>query len=270
VSLPLPTTLSPSKVTAFKDCGLAFRLSAIDRLPEPPSAAATKGTLVHRALELLMFECEAGRRSRPAASAMLDRAVAEVLDEPTRTALGLEGAPLDEFVADAGALLDGYFALEDPDGVRVVGTELLLSATVGGIRLRGIIDRLELDAEGGLVITDYKTGRAPTVGGEQARMLGVQFYALLCQAALGRLPARVQLLHLREPVAISSQPSEHSVRGLRLQAAALWAAVELACEREDFRPKPGRACSWCGYHAYCPAMGGDLSRIPAPALEVSA
>ena len=52
MSLPLPTTLSPSKISAFKHCPLQFRFSVIDRLPEPPSPAASKGTLVHRALEL--------------------------------------------------------------------------------------------------------------------------------------------------------------------------------------------------------------------------
>ncbi|HET9691662.1 MAG TPA: PD-(D/E)XK nuclease family protein [Acidimicrobiales bacterium] len=275
MSLPLPTTLSPSKVTAFKDCGLAFRLSAIDRLPEPPSPAATKGTLVHRALELLMFDHDPGHRSRAAAEAALAAAVDEVLDAATVADLGLTrdeeaagpAGTLEGFVADARRLIDGYFALEDPDRVRVVGTELMLSATVGGLHLRGIIDRLELDGDGGLVVTDYKTGRAPGATHEQARMIGVHFYALLCEAALGVLPSRVQLLHLREPVAISTVPSAHTIRGLRQQTTALWAAVTLACEREDFRPKPGRACSWCAYHDYCPAVGGDLARIPPPALR---
>ncbi len=63
MSLPLPTSLSPSKVASFKDCGLAFRFNAIDRLPEAPSPHAAKGTLVHRALELLMWEQPAGRRT---------------------------------------------------------------------------------------------------------------------------------------------------------------------------------------------------------------
>ena len=53
MSLPLPTSLSPSKVASFKECALASRYSAIDQLPEPPSPWAAKGTLVHRILELL-------------------------------------------------------------------------------------------------------------------------------------------------------------------------------------------------------------------------
>lgn len=264
MSLPLPTSLSPSKVSSFKDCALAFRFSAIDRLPEPPSPQAAKGTLVHRALELLFWEEEQGARSRAAAEAKLGRAVDEVLGDPEYAGLDLVGPARDEFVADAGVLLDNYFTLEDPDGVRVLGTELRVSAQRGSLRLRGIIDRLELDEDGELVVTDYKTGRAPSVNYEQGKLGGVHFYAFLCEEVLGRRPARVQLLHLREPMRISTVPTEQTVRGLHIQTMAVWAAVEKACEREDFRPKPGRLCGHCAFRPFCPAVGGDLSLLPPP------
>ncbi|HET9443723.1 MAG TPA: PD-(D/E)XK nuclease family protein [Acidimicrobiales bacterium] len=258
MALPLPSSLTPSKVSSFKECALAFRFSAIDRLPEPPSPWAVKGTLVHRALELLFWEEPAGRRSRAAAAARLERAWAELAGHPELVGLGLDGEAAAEFRAEAEQLLDGYFRLEDPDAVRVVGVELLLEARLGDLRLRGIIDRLELDADGELVITDYKTGRSPGASFELPRMAGVHFYAFLCEAVLGRRPARIQLLHLAEPVAISLAPSDQSIRGLRTRAQAVWAAVERACADEDFRPKVSRLCEFCGYKAHCPAWGGSL------------
>ncbi|MHB1534432.1 MAG: RecB family exonuclease [Acidimicrobiales bacterium] len=261
--LPLPTSLSPSKVSSFKDCALAFRLSTIERLPEPPSPQAAKGTLVHRALQLLFWEEDAGRRTLPAARSKLARAVPEILDGPEYAALALSYVEREEFVADAGVLLEHYFTLEDPDAVRVIGTELRLSVTVGTLKLSGIIDRLELDTRGELIVTDYKTGRAPPEAYEQTRLGGVHFYAFLCEQVFGRRPARIQLLHLREPLAIMATPSEQSIRGLQQQTLAIWTAVERACQREDFRPKPGRPCSYCAYHAYCPAVGGDLRLLPA-------
>ncbi|MGL5830057.1 MAG: PD-(D/E)XK nuclease family protein, partial [Angustibacter sp.] len=39
--------LSPSRAADFMQCPLRYRLRVIDRIPEPPSAAATRGTLVH-------------------------------------------------------------------------------------------------------------------------------------------------------------------------------------------------------------------------------
>jgi putative RecB family exonuclease len=260
--LPLPASLSPSKVASFKDCALAFRLSAIDRLPEPPSPHAAKGTLVHRALELLMWEEEGSSRTLTAALEKLDRATPELLGGPEYGSLVLGDEEREEFLADAERLVRNYFALEDPTAVRVLGTELRLSVSIGTLTLSGIIDRLDLDADGGLVVTDYKTGRAPSIQREQSRLGGVHFYAFLCEQVLGQRPARVQLLHVREPLAISTVPSDQSIQGLRQQIAAIWSAVEQACVREDFRPKPGWLCDHCAYHEYCPAVGGDLSRVP--------
>lgn len=265
MSLPLPASLSPSKVSSFKDCALSFRLSSIDRLPEPPSAMAAKGTLVHRALELLMWEEEPAERTERAALEKLSRAVPEILDGDEYAPLQLGADERAEFVDDAASLIRNYFTLEDPKRVRVIGTELRMSVELGTLKLSGIIDRLELDPDGELVVTDYKTGRAPRANFEQSRLTGVHFYAFLCERVLGRRPARVQLLHLREPIAISTVPSEQSIRGLQQQTVAIWAAVEQACRREDFRPKPGRLCDFCAYHEYCPAVGGDLGRLPAPA-----
>ncbi|MGH9015469.1 MAG: RecB family exonuclease, partial [Acidimicrobiia bacterium] len=265
MGVPLPVGLSPSSVSAFRDCPLAFRFAYVDRLPEPPSAPASKGTLVHRALELLM--CRApGDRTLDAALADLDRARAEMADHPDLAGLELTDAEWAAFHADAELLVRRYFELEDPSTVRPIGLELKLTASLERLTLRGIIDRLELDADGELVVTDYKTGTAPREGFEQDRMGGVHFYSLLCERLLGRRPARVQLMYLSTPEVISMVPSEQSVTAVERRAVALWAAVERACERDDFRPRRGRLCDWCTFQPYCPAWGGD----PARAVELLA
>ncbi len=264
VALPLPRSLSPSKVASFKDCALAFRYSVIDHLPEPPSAPASKGTLVHRALERLFSQVPVGQRTPAAAMDQLELAWSDLRSHPEFAGLTLDQDSEAEFRADAARLVGNYFELEDPNRVRAVGIELMLEATLGGMRLRGVIDRLELDGDGELVITDYKTGRAPGVAFENARLGGVQFYAYLCQQALGRRPARVQLLHLDEPLAILSVPTLQSIRGLEGRASAVWSAVERACATEDFRPRPSRLCDWCAFQAYCPAFGGEpVTAVPA-------
>ena len=37
----------------------------------------------------------------------------------------------------------------------------------------------------------------------------------------------------------------------------MWSAIATACERDDFRPRPGRLCDFCTFKPYCPAHGGD-------------
>jgi putative RecB family exonuclease len=265
--LSVPTSLSPSKVASFTSCGLAFRFSVIDRLPEAPSVAAARGTVVHRALELL-YGRPAPDRTPEAAAACLAEAVPEVLAADEYGGLTLDDP--EGFAADAEALVRRLFLLEDPTSIRPVGIELSMEAELRGVRLRGVIDRLELDAEGELVVTDYKTGKAPSERHERGRLGGVHFYAWLCEAVLGRRPARVQLLYLGDPVAIVCQPSEQSAAALARKVGAVWAAVERACARDDFRPNPGRLCDWCSFKEFCPAFGGDPAAARGQLFDVSA
>jgi putative RecB family exonuclease len=261
MALALPTSLSPSKVASFKDCAMMFRFSSIDRVPEPPSPWAAKGTLVHRALELLFVESPLDRTLDNALHC-LARAVPEILDGPEYANLDLPDEEREKFLVDADKLIHKYFQLEDPTQIRAIGMELRVEATLGSLKLRGVIDRLDLGPNGELIVTDYKTGKVPGVNYEQGKLGGVKFYSFLCEQMLGRRPDKVQLLYLSEPVAIVHEPNDQSTRGLTMQASAIWKAVERACEKEDFRPKPSRLCNVCSFKQWCPAFGGDPSLAP--------
>ena len=256
MGVALPGSLSPSSVSSFKDCPLAFRFAYVDRLPEPPSAAASKGTLVHRALEHLMCR-PADERTLDAAFDDLDHARADLQDHRDLTGLDLTVDEWDAFHADARRMVERYFELEDPTTVHPIGLELKLAAKIGKVTLRGIIDRLEIAEDGEWVVTDYKTGSVPSEQRERSRLAGVHMYALLCEQMLGRRPARVQLLYLSKPEAIIAEPSEQSVTGVARRTGAIWSAIERACATEDFRPSPGPLCNYCAFQPYCPAYGGD-------------
>ncbi len=190
--------------------------------------------------------------------------------DPEYLGLGLDADGDAALLARSQELVDNYFRLEDPRRITPIGIELRLEAPLGDLNLRGIIDRLELDEDGGLVVTDYKTGAAPRQQYEQGRLGGVHFYAFLCEELFGRRPARIQLLYLADPVAIVAEPTDQTSRGLRRKLTALWAAIERACEREDFRPRPSRLCDWCAFHAHCPAFGGDPDAARAEAAAAAA
>jgi putative RecB family exonuclease len=258
-----PRSLSPSKVSAFRDCALAFRFTAIDRLPDLPTIWTVKGTLVHTALERLFWHHPRGSRSQTAALAELASAWDDLQSDPDYLQLGLSAAERDRLRHEADSLVRNYFRLEDPDDVTPVGIELTLEARLGELRLRGILDRLDRRPDCELVVVDYKTGRAPSAAYEQAKLAGVHLYALLCEEVLGRPPAEVRLLHLAEPTVIAAQPSAQSLRGQRVKALAVWSAIERACEADDFRPRQSPLCRFCRFQPFCPAFGGD----PAGAAE---
>lgn len=265
MSYPVPNSLSPSRVESFTKCPLAFRFASIEKLPEPPSIHATKGSFVHRVLELLYTNAPADRLES-AARVAFDRTAAEYAVDPDLTMLHLDEEAMEKFLEDSWSLVQAYFRMEDPTHVNDIGLELRLEAQVGDLALRGIIDRLDLDEHGELIVNDYKTGRAPSQHWEQQSMGGVHFYSFLCESVLGRRPAAIKLLYLRTGEVITAMPSEQSVRFITTRTTAVWKAVERACVSGNFLPRQSSLCSSCSFQQWCPQFGGDpaLAAIEAP------
>ena len=120
--LRVPRSLSPSKVSSFTDCALAFRFSAIDRLPEPPSVAATKGTLVHAALERLY--CLAPAERTPEAALGLPRRGrgSRCATTPSTPASASTTRTRPPSWPRRPTWSRNYFRLEDPTAVRPSGS----------------------------------------------------------------------------------------------------------------------------------------------------
>jgi putative RecB family exonuclease len=261
-----PAHLSPSSMGTFTSCPLSFRFSYLERLPESPSAPASKGTLVHLALQYLMWR-PAAERTLPAALHDLDRARAQLEAHAEFADLDLTDDEWAEFHAQAEVLVRRYFEMEDPRTVRVLGVELRVAATTDdGVTIRGIIDRLELDEDGELIVTDYKTGTAPNEGWEQRSMAGVHVYSFLCERMFGRRPARVQLLYLSGPEKIVTRATDQSLRGAEVKSNAVMRAIRVACTRHDFRPRASALCAFCSFREFCPEFGGEPGRA-APVLH---
>ena len=261
----VPTSLSPSRVESFLSCPLAFRFSSIEKLPDAPSVSSTRGSLVHRALELL-FMNPAAERTPAALESAVETAIAEYRTHPDFTLLGLATDEIDRFDDECRSLATNYLDMEDPTRVREIGLELRLEADVGDLTLRGIIDRLELDVDGELVVTDYKTGRAPSPNWERKSLSGLNFYSFLCESLFGKRPAAIRLMYLSSKETITATPTEQSTKFLTTRTTAVWKAVAAACERDDFRARQGPLCNYCSYQQWCPEFGGkpELAALEAP------
>jgi putative RecB family exonuclease len=247
---------------------MQFRFSSVQRLPEPPGVAATRGSVVHRALELL-FELPNPERTPEALAGTLGQALEEYATDPDYVGLQLDEAGAASFGKDCDKLIEKYFQMEDPTTIRDIGLEVRMAADVGSLELRGIIDRLELDENGDLIVTDYKTGRAPSGRYEQKSLAGVHFYSFLCEAVLGKRPAKIRLMYLSNGETIETIPSQQSVRFINTRTSAVWKAVERACTTGDFRPNQSKLCDWCSFKQWCPAFNGnpDLAATEAVAAH---
>ncbi|MBM9475390.1 RecB family exonuclease [Nakamurella flavida] len=258
-----PLALSPSRAADFKQCPLLYRLRAIDRLAEPPSAPAVRGTLVHAVLEGL-FGRPAVERTRDEAVAAVRPAWSTLAEQRPDVAEVVPAAELDDWLASAEALVDTYFALEDPRRLTPEACELGLDLVVDGdLPLRGFVDRVDVSPTGLIRVVDYKTGRSPRPDLEASALYQLKFYALMIFRSRGVVPAQLKLIYLGDGVTLTTTTSEAELVIFERSVRALWAAMTAAVTTGDFPASPGRGCSWCTHTAVCPAFDGTPPSYPA-------
>lgn len=262
---PVVGTLSPSRAAEFKTCPLRYRLRNIDRLPETPSPAAVRGTLVHAVLDEL-YDLPPDQRTPAAAEAILPGAWAHLLEsEPGLGELFATSTEAEAWLASARPLLASYFRLEDPATLEPVWRERYVEVAIGDVRLRGVLDRLDVGADGDVRIVDYKTGASPLLAHEGAALFQLKFYALLLWRTRGVVPGQLRLIYLTDTTTLTYCPDADELAGFERTVLAVWDAIRLALVTGDFRPSPGRACQWCDYRTLCPAFGGTPPPYPYPA-----
>ena len=263
LALPVVGSLSPSRAGDFMTCPLLFRFRTIDRLPQAPSPAATRGTVVHSVLERL-FELPAPERTPETARALLrPEWEALVAAEPEVATLFADEAELSAWLASAEELLQGYFTLEDPRRVLVAEREQYVEVVLaGGLRLRGIVDRLDVAPSGDVRIVDYKTGRSPREAFEGKALFQMKFYGLVIWRTTGQIPKLLQLMYLSDREILRYSPDEADLLAVERKLLALWEAIERATQLKEFRPRPSKLCDWCDHQALCPEFGGTPPPFP--------
>jgi putative RecB family exonuclease len=263
-----PASLSPSRASDFMQCPLLYRFRVIDRLPEKPSEAATRGTLVHSVLERL-FDAPAAERTAPRAKSLIpgqwDRLresrpeVVELFaDDP-------EGERLTRWLGEAERLVERWFSLEDPTRLEPAEREMFVEAELAsGLKLRGIIDRVDVAPTGDVRIVDYKTGKAPRPEYAEGALFQMKFYALVVWRLKQVVPRRLQLVYLGSGDVVTYDPVLADLEREERKLLALWEAIRLATETGEWRPRPTKLCGWCDHQSVCPEFGGTPPPYPLP------
>ncbi|MBV1937640.1 PD-(D/E)XK nuclease family protein [Streptomyces sp. BV286] len=266
-----PASLSPSRAGDFMQCPLLYRFRVIDKLPEKPSEAATRGTLVHAVLERL-FDSPATERTAPRAKSLIpgqwDRLreakpeLAELFaDDDEQVA----GERLARWLGEAERLVERWFTLEDPTRLEPAERELFVEARLdSGLKLRGIIDRVDVAPTGEVRIVDYKTGKAPRPEYAEGALFQMKFYALVVWRLKQVVPRRLQLVYLGSGDVLTYDPVPADLERVERKLHALWEAIRLATETGEWRPRPTKLCGWCDHRSVCPEFGGTPPPYPLP------
>uniref|UniRef100_A0AAU2VYH2 PD-(D/E)XK nuclease family protein n=1 Tax=Streptomyces sp. NBC_00008 TaxID=2903610 RepID=A0AAU2VYH2_9ACTN len=247
-------------------CPLLYRFRVIDKLPQKPSEAATRGTLVHAVLERL-FDNPATERTAGRATALIPGQWDRLLEsKPELSELFAEdpqGERLSRWLSEAERLVERWFSLEDPTRLEPAERELFVETELeSGLRLRGVIDRIDVTPAGDVRIVDYKTGKAPRPEYAEGALFQMKFYALVIWRLKGLVPRRLQLVYLGSGDVLTYDPVVADLERVERKLLALWDAISLATETGEWRPRPTKLCGWCDHQALCPEFGGTPPVYP--------
>ena len=256
-------TLSPSRANDFLNCPLLYRFRTIDKLPEPPSIDAIRGTLVHSILEKL-FTYSRSERTPSIAQSLINPIWNEMKDARDDVRELLPSLSEEEFLLSVDSLVRRYFDLEDPTAFEPTELETHVEVELHQhLLVHGYIDRLDIAPTGEIRIVDYKTGKAPGVGFEEKSFFQMKFYGLILWRTLGRVPKRLQMIFLGDGKVLTQEPSESDLLKTEKKILTIASEIQEANESGQWPTRKSRLCDWCAHQKICPEFGGTPPPLPS-------
>ncbi len=247
--------LSPYAIGIYEQCPRRYRYQYKERLIgkyRKPWPWLTMGANIHHTLAQFLSVVPVAERT----VATIERLLR---DQWRRSRQGFADAEQEREYGERALAQLRWFASTQPVDVRPLMIERFHEAPVGErLVLRGKIDRVDDDADRGLHVIDYKTGKVP----ENPDTFQLLQYALILPRILDRPVARASYLYLEggEWRTFPIDPDEvDKARGAVLSIAG---RVE---QETEYRPIVGPLCRYCdflelceaGREAHDPAGSGD-------------
>ncbi len=246
LSLPpasdLSARLSASAIQTYETCPLQFKLEREWKIPGEVPAAMQYGGVIHRVLLAFYNSVRAQRQ-------MEDEAVIQFFRDE------LAGAGIQDHYQHDLYQAQGILQLQDflaafrrSPKPTVLHTEEYFDVKVGDIKVVGRIDRIDETATGGVVITDYKTGKAQSQE-DSDESLQLSIYALAAREKWGYRADHLVLYNLEGNSPVVTRRSDFQLSEARNRVMQV--AENIAAG--NFDPKPGFYCRFCAYRNLCPA-----------------
>lgn len=245
--------LSPSRASQFKTCPKQFKFANIDKIKEPTTEVQAKGTTVHQALEDL-FDLKPEERNTEKLHNLFREAWTKVRGNDEHHNLFSSVEEEREWGLDGLKLLNNYMSIEDPTSFEPLERERWVRGSIEDLNLRGILDRMDRNNKGELVIVDYKSGKAPLAKYKEPRFFALKLYALLIQKELGEMPSELKLIYLKNSTIHTLKVTQDSLDQVKIEVLEIWNNIKKAFETNEFPATKNTLCDWCYYKPICPVF----------------
>lgn len=246
-----PPHLSPSSIGTFQQCPLKFKFSRIDGMTEPPTEATLRGNFVHSVFEEL-YSIDASDRTIESA-----RLIAKDLWDAEYSA---KVAPYIKSIEDQRMFrwsswwcIENLWKIEDPMSTELDGIETELNSEIGGVTVKGFIDRWQILDSGNIVISDYKTGKVPSARYQDNKFFQLMVYAHILRRQIDKEIEQLELLFVKDGVKLSHALLDSDLAEAEAVVVGVKQGIDERCASGEFEPNRSRLCDWCSFKRICPA-----------------
>ena len=251
--------LSASSINDYLECGLYYRFSRIDNLkPEFRSDNLEFGSCIHKALADFHLERLMGNKMTLRDLQKLFELYWRERAEGNSDIVYREDKDFETLLAEGKGLLAAYYEArkETEDHLTIMAIEEPFRFTIEGLPVPviGIMDLVEQDKSGGIIITDFKTSSRASSEEEANRNFQLSIYHLAAKAngyGNGNISLKIDcLIKTRKPKFIQYSTSRTEMDELRTvkKIRNVWDAVQSGI----FIPNDDSwRCRDCGYKNDC-------------------
>ena len=251
--------LSPSRLSLWMRCPLAFKFRYIDGIRTPPSENLFLGKQVHDGLEFFYRHRQAGvRLSREEVSGHITRHWSTTADQEQMEFRKPDAS--DKLKAKCQLLVACYLDEFAGTDEKVIGVESAMEATLVdpatgdrlGLPMVGVSDLL-LETDDGPVLVDFKTAARGGEPIEQQHEIQLTCYASMFRELTGDLEGGLEVRSLVKTKTPRIEVHRYERRSHR-HMARLFAVIReylRAIELGEFNYRPGFNCMFCDVRQPC-------------------
>ncbi len=249
-------SLSYSKIRLWEECELKFCAhELLGMQPEVPVSSVPRvqlGTLLHN-----LFYKFYAEQSRQLNLFINKASLAEQqikFIEQSKTLVANDKTALEK-----GLLaIENFYKHEETREFRPPRLlETRFSLQINDFTVTGIIDRVDEEADGELVLIDYKISESVRAQNKVDEDLQLTIYALACkEALLGKAPNKLKLFYPLQNVFIETERTDEHFESLKEYVGKITATIEKRGPTPElYEAKPAEwKCAHCGYVKHCQAV----------------